>query len=159
MAVLLGGEHDIKPWRADPTAVNFSKVFARVMSISMLIWPCRRFWGIQDVVVSSSVFFGGTAFKVSRMPDSGSSTFGRGCDRWINPLEVDISQDEDAVMEQILENIHNTPLGRVLKRIASLPEIRREKVLRVRQEITEGRYDLTGRLDLVLDKVLEELTA
>ena len=93
------------------------------------------------------------------MPDSGSSTFGRGCDRWINPLEVDTSQDEDLVMEQILENIHNTPLGRVLKRIASLPEIRREKVLRVRQEITEGRYDLTGRLDLVLDKVLEELTA
>jgi hypothetical protein len=32
-------------------------------------------------------------------------------------------------------------------------------VLRVRQEITEGRYDLTGRLDLVVDKVLEELTA
>jgi len=56
-------------------------------------------------------------------------------------MEVDTSQDEDLVMEQILENI------------------RREKVLRVRQEITEGRYDLTGRLDLVLDKVLEELTA
>jgi len=74
-------------------------------------------------------------------------------------MEVDTSQDEDLVMEQILENIHNTPLGRVLKRIACLPEIRREKVLRVRQEITEGRYDLTGRLDLVLDKVLEELTA
>ncbi len=93
------------------------------------------------------------------MPDSGSSTFEHGRDRWVNPIEVDFSQDEDVVMEQILENIHNTPLGRVLKRIASLPEIRREKVLRVRQEITEGRYDLTGRLDLVLDKVLEELTA
>ena len=93
------------------------------------------------------------------MPDSGSSTFGRGCDRWINPLEGEVSPNEDLVMEQILENIHNTPLGRVLKRIACLPEIRREKVLRVRQEITEGRYDLTGRLDLVLDKVMEELTA
>ena len=92
------------------------------------------------------------------MPDSGSSTFGRGCDRWMNSPEADLAQDRDLVMEQILENIHNTPLGRVLKRIASLPEVRREKVLRVRQEITEGRYDLTGRLDLVLDKVLEELT-
>lgn len=62
-------------------------------------------------------------------------------------------------MEQILDNIHNTPLGQVLKRIASFPEIRREKVLRVRRQITEGNYDLAERLDLALEKVLEELTA
>ncbi len=62
-------------------------------------------------------------------------------------------------MEQILENIHNTPLGQVLKRIASLPEVRREKVLQLRRQITEGRYDLTGRLDVALDKVLEDLIA
>lgn len=62
-------------------------------------------------------------------------------------------------MEQILDNIQNTPLGVVLKRIASLPEVRREKVLRVRRQITQGRYDLTERLDLALEKVLEDLTA
>jgi hypothetical protein len=62
-------------------------------------------------------------------------------------------------MEQILDNIHNTPLGVVLKRIASLPEVRREKVLRVRRQITQGRYDVTERLDLALEKVLEDLTA
>jgi len=62
-------------------------------------------------------------------------------------------------MEQILENIQSTPLGVVLKRIASLPEVRREKVLRVRRQITQGRYDLTERLDLALEKVLEDLTA
>jgi len=61
-------------------------------------------------------------------------------------------------MEQILDNIHNTPLGVVLKRIASLPEVRREKVLRVRRQITQGRYDVTERLDLALEKVLEDLT-
>jgi len=96
--------------------------------------------------------------KVSWMPDFRSSTFGHGCERWSEPIDSDLSRDPDLVMEQILENIHNTPLRRVLKRIACLPEIRREKVLRLRQEITEGRYDLAGRLDLVLDKVLEELT-
>ncbi len=61
-------------------------------------------------------------------------------------------------MEQILENIHHTPIGQVLKSIASLPEIRREKVLRLRRQITAGRYDLAGRLDVALDKVLEDLT-
>lgn len=92
------------------------------------------------------------------MPDAGSSTFERGDDRWVDPFDADLSRDEDMEMEQILENIENTPLGRVLQRIASLPEIRREKVLRVRREITEGRYDLTERLDVALDKVLERLT-
>jgi hypothetical protein len=92
------------------------------------------------------------------MPDSCSSTFSRGDDFRDSPFEADLDQDKDFMMEQILENIENTPLGRVLQRIASLPEIRREKILRVRRQITEGRYDLTERLDQALDKVLERLT-
>ncbi|MEN6578279.1 MAG: flagellar biosynthesis anti-sigma factor FlgM [Phycisphaerales bacterium] len=63
------------------------------------------------------------------------------------------------VMEQIIENINNTPLGQVLKRIASLPEVRRQKVLHLRRQITEGKYDLADRLDIALDKVLEDLIA
>ncbi|MBN1360771.1 MAG: flagellar biosynthesis anti-sigma factor FlgM [Sedimentisphaerales bacterium] len=93
------------------------------------------------------------------MPDSSSSRFAGNDEQWLNPLEIDLSADRDLVMEQILENINNTPLGQVLKSIASMPEIRREKVLRLRQQITEGRYDLAGRLDVVLDKVLEDLTS
>lgn len=93
------------------------------------------------------------------MPDAGFGAFGQEDDRWANPFETDRSQDEDSVMEQILENIQSTPLGIVLKRIASLPEVRREKVLRVRRQITQGRYDLTQRLDQALEKVLEDLTA
>ncbi len=62
-------------------------------------------------------------------------------------------------MEQILENVHNTPLGQVLKRIASLPEVRQEKVLQLRRQITEGEYDLAERLEMALDKVLEDLIA
>ncbi|MBN1508688.1 MAG: flagellar biosynthesis anti-sigma factor FlgM [Sedimentisphaerales bacterium] len=62
-------------------------------------------------------------------------------------------------MEQILDSIQSTPLGVVLKRIASLPEVRQEKVLRVRRQITQGRYDVTERLDMALERVLEDLTA
>lgn len=67
--------------------------------------------------------------------------------------------DEDLIMEQILENLNTTPIGQVLKKIASLPEIRQEKVLDVRQRLTEGKYELNEHLDVALDKVLEELTA
>ena len=70
-----------------------------------------------------------------------------------------LTADEDVLMEQILENINNTPIGQVLKQIASLPEVRQEKVLGVRRQLTKGQYDLSERLDLALDKVLEDLTA
>lgn len=93
------------------------------------------------------------------MPDAGFSAFGREQDPRINPFAMDLPQDEDSAMEQILDNIQSTPLGVVLKRIASLPEVRRKKVLRVRRQITQGRYDLTERLDLALEKVLEDLIA
>jgi hypothetical protein len=92
------------------------------------------------------------------MPDDRSSMFSRGHDRWLSRCKTDVSVDTDAVMEQILENLHQTPLGQVLKNIAALPEIRRDKVLKVRRQIDEGRYDLAERLDLALERVLEDLT-
>jgi hypothetical protein len=93
------------------------------------------------------------------MPDAGYSAFGQEQNRRVSPFAMNLPQDEDSVMEQILDNIQSTPLGVVLKRIASLPEVRQQKVLRVRRQITQGRYDVTERLDLALEKVLEDLTA
>ena len=77
----------------------------------------------------------------------------------MDPVWESLAPDNDLVMEQILNNINTTPIGQVLRKIASLPEIRREKVLDVRQQLTEGKYDLNERLDVALDKVLEYLTA
>jgi hypothetical protein len=94
---------------------------------------------------------------MTRMPEQGSNGFVDEQREWVNPLDTDLSQDKDMVMEQILDNIHHTPLGQVLKKIASLPEVRRQKVLRLRRQITEGRYDLADRLDMAMDKVLEDL--
>jgi hypothetical protein len=93
------------------------------------------------------------------MPENPSSKFSMDSNPWLTRLETDLSVDSDEVMEQILENLHHTPLGQVLKSIAALPEVRREKVLRVRRQINEGRYDLTERLDLALERVLEDLAS
>lgn len=74
-------------------------------------------------------------------------------------VSPEMSQQEvDDLMESILENINSTPIGRVLKRIANLPEISRGKVLNVRRQITEGTYDVSDRLDDALDKVIEDIT-
>jgi len=68
-----------------------------------------------------------------------------------------LEAENDLLMERILENIHQTPIGQVLKKIASLPEVRKEKVLDVRRQLTDGGYDLSARLDIALEKVLEDL--
>jgi len=118
----------------------------------------------QDIVVVGSeskawtVFASKPVSKVVRMPISDSN----GCFDTEN-LKADsvrdrLAPDDDLVMEQILENINSTPIGQVLKKIASLPEVRKEKVLNLRRQITRGEYDLNERLDVAVDKVLEQLT-
>ena len=79
--------------------------------------------------------------------------------RQITPVTENSAPDQDVFMEEILENLNSTPIGQVLKKIAVLPEVRRDKVLDVRRQLTDGKYDLNERLNLAMDKVLEDLTA
>ena len=72
--------------------------------------------------------------------------------------DEDLVTEQDLLMEQILENINTTPIGQVLKKIALRPEIRKEKVLNVRRQLNKGKYKLNERLDIALDKVLEDLS-
>ncbi len=93
------------------------------------------------------------------MPDSDSSSRFESQECKVGTVEESLVPDKDMIMEQILENINTTPIGQVLKKIASLPEVRREKVLDVRRQLTEGKYDLNEHLDVALDRFLEHLTA
>ena len=68
-----------------------------------------------------------------------------------------LAYEDDLTMEQILDNLNHTPLGRVLKRIASMPQARQQKVLEVRRSLSQGRYQINERLDRALEKVFEDL--
>lgn len=92
------------------------------------------------------------------MPDFELNDYLDAQDLQANYSDDELSCDRDLTMEQILENINNTPIGQVLKKIAILPEVRKEKVLNVRQKLNTGEYDLNNRLDITIDKVLEDLT-
>ena len=104
------------------------------------------------------LFDDGRSAKVAAMPGSDSEDIASNQSAAQEVSQQHLAADEDLLMEQILENINHTPLGRVLKKIASLPEARQEKVLDVRRKLTEGRYQLDERLDAALERVLEELT-
>jgi negative regulator of flagellin synthesis FlgM len=69
----------------------------------------------------------------------------------------DVEMDPTAA--EVLDTIHSTPLGKLLRMIGSLPEIRHEKVFEVRSQIDYGQYNLSENLDLALDRVLEEFVA
>jgi anti-sigma28 factor (negative regulator of flagellin synthesis) len=64
----------------------------------------------------------------------------------------------DVLMERILEKMNATPREKVLRRIASLPDTRQDKVLDIRRRIAEGTYEVADRLDKTVDRVLEALT-
>jgi hypothetical protein len=66
------------------------------------------------------------------------------------------SQD-DLLARKIMDNIHNTPLGKLLGIMASLPEIRPEKVEHGRKLLRRKESDLDEQLDEAMDRVLEEL--
>jgi len=75
-----------------------------------------------------------------------------------NDQRRDTSPTGDMLMEQILENMNTTPQEEVFKRITSLPDIRRCRVLDIRHQITDGTYDAADRLDKAMDRVLEAIT-
>jgi len=71
----------------------------------------------------------------------------------------DAAPNGDVLMERILERMNTTPQEEVLKRITSLPDIRRGKVLRIRRQVKDGTYQVADRLDETIDRVLEAITA
>ncbi len=93
------------------------------------------------------------------MSDFDSNRRFDGQNRQVDTVDESLAPDKDFIMEQILENLNTTPIGKVLKKIASLPDGRKDKVLDVRQQLTEGKYEFNEYLDVALDKVLEDLTA
>jgi hypothetical protein len=69
----------------------------------------------------------------------------------------ELNAGRDQLAEEILHNMNNTPVGKLLAVIAALPEVRQEKVDQVKLELSNGTYDLEQNLDVALDAILEEL--
>ena len=70
---------------------------------------------------------------------------------------AEMEADSDFASEGLLDHIYANPLGKLLRIISTLPEVRYEKVDRARRLIHESEDQLDCRMDLALDKVLEEL--
>ena len=59
--------------------------------------------------------------------------------------------------QDIVTDANESPIGKLLRNISVLPEIRQEKVLELRSRIKDGSYNCEELLDVAIDRVLEEL--
>jgi hypothetical protein len=75
-----------------------------------------------------------------------------------NDLGDGPSPNDAVAMERLLENIKSRPWEQVVKGVATVPEIRRGKVLNIRRQIVQGLYNLEDRLERATDRVLEEIS-
>ncbi|MFC1652896.1 flagellar biosynthesis anti-sigma factor FlgM [Planctomycetota bacterium] len=69
------------------------------------------------------------------------------------------SHNDDARMDRILGTMQSKPWEQVVKKIDSLPDIRRGKVLNIRSQIAKGTYPVEDRLDRAADRALEDIFA
>ncbi|MDX2035759.1 MAG: flagellar biosynthesis anti-sigma factor FlgM [Isosphaeraceae bacterium] len=56
------------------------------------------------------------------------------------------------------DQVEISPLGRMLDGISRLPEIRHEKVEEIRRQIASGVYETPAKLELALDRMIDELS-
>jgi negative regulator of flagellin synthesis FlgM len=56
------------------------------------------------------------------------------------------------------DQVEISPLGQMLDGISRLPEIRHERVEEVRRQIAAGTYETPAKLELALDRMLDELS-
>lgn len=63
----------------------------------------------------------------------------------------------DVVVSRMIEQVESSPMGKLLKMISLLPEIRMEKVQHARIHMRKTDRQLDQQLDRVLDKLLEGL--
>ena len=56
------------------------------------------------------------------------------------------------------DHVEISPLGQMLDGISRLPEIRHEKVEEIRQQIASGTYETPEKIQIALDRLLDELS-
>ncbi len=71
---------------------------------------------------------------------------------------VSLWTDSDFPIERLLKHMETNPLGQLLKLIATLPDVRYDKIAHAREQLSLSEEQLDARLDIALDRVFEELT-
>ncbi|MBC8377878.1 MAG: hypothetical protein H8E62_01755 [Planctomycetes bacterium] len=94
-----------------------------------------------------------TTNKTNRIKESSVNNLLAQRDRMLS----ETTADSDFIADSLMDSIYESPLGRLLKVISTLPEVRYEKVEHARNIIDQPEDELDSRMEMALDKVLEDL--
>lgn len=77
----------------------------------------------------------------------------------VNPTHMQRTQAAPSASSAGLpqDHLEISSVGRMLEQIQDLPEIRHEKVAALRKAIASGTYDTPDRMNLALDRLLDEI--
>ena len=67
------------------------------------------------------------------------------------------NQESNRFAEEFTQSSAASPISQLLELISKLPEIRQEKVTAAKRNIADNVYENQGRLDIAIDRVLEEI--
>lgn len=56
-----------------------------------------------------------------------------------------------------IASVDNLELNHVVAAVQRAPEIRTERVLMIRRQLAQGRYSIAEKLNVVVDRILEDL--
>ncbi len=65
--------------------------------------------------------------------------------------QIDLSYNDSSE-----DQVEISERARFLSKIASMPDIRQEKVDQVKQQLTDGTYDINGKLSVAFDRLFAE---
>ena len=97
--------------------------------------------------------------KIMNMPEFDVKNTDQSTETQTTRFSRFVQIQQEPFEDEFFENINSTPLGRLLKLIATMPEIRQNKVSELRTRISDGEYDINHNLNEAIDRVLEELIA
>lgn len=66
--------------------------------------------------------------------------------------------EPDFPTEHIVRHLDTNPIGKLLELIAALPDVRYDKIEHARRQLSLSEEALDARLDIALDRILEEIT-
>jgi hypothetical protein len=63
----------------------------------------------------------------------------------------------ESIIAEASGSIRSKITPQMLLEIVSMPQVRREKILGIREQLAKGTYDLDERLDVVLERLLKDI--
>lgn len=77
----------------------------------------------------------------------------------INPAHLqgtrETSEAQRAVLPQ--DEVQISEMGKMLEALSEVPDIREDRVAQIRQQIAAGEYETEQKLNLAVDRLLDEL--